>query len=266
MFKSESSALPPGRCLSRRSKTCQNEFWNEGQRQWDKAKTQTRPTLLLHVRNVFGILDFGGVHREQILSSRFLPFIKGAALKGGDTHFAKVLALLGTSFLLLHFLPLCFGHATGCIDRRRAFCVGFVTAARECRRRVRNVLKDHTVQPHPKDGMLLFGTTSNLRMYSIVMPAELLDCTPTDDPAKEDDTENPLTADKERRAIAVKDFIVFCRIALVVILLCSPTKKRVVFHLLWLMLTHLILRFSEFDCDCVERPKHHVAAPTSVPI
>jgi hypothetical protein len=45
-------------------------------------------------------------------------------------------------------------------------------------------------------------------MYSMVMPAELLDCTPTDVPAKEEDNENPLTAVKDRRAIAVMDFMV----------------------------------------------------------
>ena len=44
----------------------------------------------------------------------------------------------------------------------------------------------------------------------MVMPAALLDCTPTEDPAKEEVTEKPLTEATEKRARtrAVKDFMV----------------------------------------------------------
>ena len=96
-----------------RRKKCENHE----KRQQDAMSNTRRRHQNVHVGNLLGILNFGGVNREQVASSCLLPINKGSALECSNTNFSQVLSLVGIAFLLLEFSVLFLGHSRGCTQR-----------------------------------------------------------------------------------------------------------------------------------------------------
>ena len=187
------------------------------------AHAQTH-THNLHVRNLALTFDRSWIHGEQILSTRFLPFIKAATFKGRYSHLAKIFSLVSVPLLGLFNFPLSLRHT-------RSLSQTNTLEQKKKRKNKKTVNKKSLIFSFSLS--LYIYISQHVRMYSIFNELLLPERTPAalqllpvmmDCPEKVDDDngwdENAASATAIMRAAIImlaaattcndENFIVFC--------------------------------------------------------